>query len=97
MLVVPSNSIVDYLLYQVGDFLWRRIKEKPHWNCEALDLEAMAALEFLDHFFFNTDRCGGAITNGELHIGMQFKIKDDAIIAIKHHCAKVNGLQCDQV
>ncbi|XP_039120248.1 uncharacterized protein LOC120256615 [Dioscorea cayenensis subsp. rotundata] len=59
---------------------------EPPAHMRTLDLEAMSAQEFLEYSLFYADTLSGATTNGDLHVGMRFRNKDDAVTAIKHYC-----------
>ena len=45
---------------------------EPLVYMRALDLEAMSALEFRECLFLYTHTLRGPMTDGELHVGMQF-------------------------
>ncbi|XP_039146877.1 uncharacterized protein LOC120284147 [Dioscorea cayenensis subsp. rotundata] len=59
---------------------------EPPAHMRTLDLEAMSAQEFLKYPLLYADTLTGATTNGDLHVGMRFGSKDDAVTAIKHYC-----------
>ncbi|XP_039122046.1 uncharacterized protein LOC120258663 [Dioscorea cayenensis subsp. rotundata] len=59
---------------------------EPPTHMRALDLEAMSAQEFREYPLLYADTLSGATTDGDLHVGMRFRRKDDAVTAIKHYC-----------
>ncbi|XP_039128889.1 uncharacterized protein LOC120265021 [Dioscorea cayenensis subsp. rotundata] len=59
---------------------------EPPAHMQTLDLEAMPAQEFPEYPLLYADTLTGATTNGDLHVGMRFRSKDDAMTAIKHYC-----------
>ncbi|XP_039118838.1 uncharacterized protein LOC120254943, partial [Dioscorea cayenensis subsp. rotundata] len=59
---------------------------EPPVHMRALDLEAMSAPEFPEYPSLYVNTLRGAMTDGELHAGMQFQNKDDAITTIKNYC-----------
>ncbi|XP_039126972.1 uncharacterized protein LOC120263139 [Dioscorea cayenensis subsp. rotundata] len=61
---------------------------EPPTYMRTLDLEAMSTQEFLKYPLLYADTLSGATTNGDLHVGMRFQSKDDAMTAIKHYCLR---------
>ncbi|XP_039134231.1 uncharacterized protein LOC120271623 [Dioscorea cayenensis subsp. rotundata] len=59
---------------------------EPPAHMRTLDLEAMSAQEFPEYPLFYADTLTRATTNGDLHVGMRFRSKDDTVTAIKHYC-----------
>ena len=69
---------------QSTEFTMLPFKSPAHM--QALDLEAMSAAKLPKYHFLYIHILRVVMTDGELHVNMQFRTIDNAIAGIKYYC-----------